>query len=64
MTGKTWKQKLTKKQRKHLNEMKIYTKHSLEVQKAHLKKEMKGDTRCFVCYECIEILKRLGMWDD
>ncbi len=61
----TWKKKLTKKQLKHLSESKIHYKWQLEDQKTFMKKELeKHPQDRFVCYDCINILRRLEMWED
>lgn len=63
MTRKTWKDKLTKAQRKHLTDVKINTKYSLEIQLKFQKEEFaKPITDGIRCYECKKIFDRLGMW--
>lgn len=61
--GKTWKSKLTKKERKHLNEMGIRTIQSMKIQVAHIKGELAKGTNGIVCWDCIAIAKKLGMWE-
>jgi len=61
---KTWKQKLTKKEREHLSENGIKTKYGLEKQMTYMK-ELERDfpNRPCPCWECKSILTKLGMWD-
>lgn len=58
-----WKDKLNKKERKHLKENKIKTKHDMKEQIKFIKKEFRkpGD-KFFVCFECIGIAEKLGWW--
>jgi hypothetical protein len=60
-----WKDKLTKKEKKHLSENKIRTKYDLEKQRDFLKKwiEEHKNSNC-PCYECKHILIKLNMWND
>jgi len=59
---KTWKDKLTKAQRKHLAESGITTKYQLEEMKEHLKGKKISDWD--YCYDCRKILEKLDMWDE
>jgi len=63
--SKPWKQRLTKKQREHLNSSKITYKWQLMEQKEHIKKQLeKHPQERIICWECREILNRLGLWKD
>ena len=55
--------KLPKKDKKHLRESKIIYKWQFEKQVKFLKSEMKKHPQNrFVCYDCIRIAKKIGMW--
>ncbi|MCK4545370.1 hypothetical protein KAU43_07515 [candidate division WOR-3 bacterium] len=68
--GKTWKDKLTKKERKHLSDSGIRTKTQMEVQVVFLKnyeEENKDNPKralLYPCWECKQIAKKLGMWGE
>jgi len=68
MTGRTkngtWKQKLTKKQLKHLKESNITLKWQLLEQKKYMKEMMEKYPGTQPCWECKEILMKLSLWDD
>lgn len=55
---------LTKKEQKHLRENKIRTKYDMQKQVEHIK-AFKRDypDNTFVCYECVAIARKLGMWE-
>jgi hypothetical protein len=60
---KIWS-KLPKKDKKHLRENKILYKWQFEEQIKHIKKlQNEGEYPMFVCYDCITIAKKLGMWN-
>jgi len=57
--------KLPKKDKKHLRENNILYKWQFEEQVQHMKKLIKEiNDRAIVCWECIKIAKKLGMWED
>jgi len=57
--------KLPKKDKQHLRENNILYKRQFEEQIQHMKKVMdKVDDRTFVCWDCLKIAKKLGMWSD
>lgn len=58
-----WKKRLNKKERKHLTENKILYKYQLIDQKKFIKNEMKKENTFFVCRDCINILKKLDLWE-
>jgi len=59
---KTWS-KLSKADKKHLRDNKIYTKWQFEEQIEFMKKEMKKQSKHpIICWDCIKIAKKLGMW--
>ena len=55
--------KLPKKDKKHLRENKIFTKYLFEQQILYLK-SVKAEHPISSCYECIQIAKKLGMWEN
>lgn len=55
--------KLNKTDRKHLREMKIYTKYQFQKQVDFLKEQFKTTDRGIVCWDCLQIAKKLGMWE-
>jgi len=56
--------KLNKTDRKHLREMNIDSKYFFEKQIAFLKEEHeKNPNKPYLCYDCIRIARKLGMWD-
>jgi len=60
-----WQNKLTKKELKHLKESGITTKYQLSKQLEYTKELMKEEPyKSMVCWDCIHILKKLGMWED
>ena len=62
---KTWKQKLNKKEVKHLTECGIKTKYDLERQKNFMLEERKKIiTERIYCWECHTILRKLGMLEE
>jgi len=64
--SKTWKQRLTKKQRNHLLENGIRTKIQMQEQVIFLKGEVlkRDPLASFPCWECREIAIRLGLWGE
>ena len=59
---KTWTN-LSKKDKKHLREMNINYKWQFEKQVKHMKNERKKHpSKRVVCYECMKIAKKIGMW--
>jgi len=54
-----WQDKLTKKQKKHLKEMKMRTKRVIQAQADYHKAVDLGQKKGVKCYECSEIITRL-----
>ena len=56
--------KLNKTDRKHLKEMNIDRRYLFEKQITFLKEEHeKNPYNPYLCYDCIHIARKLGMWD-
>lgn len=55
---------LTKKEQKHLREMKVDTIYKFHNQIKFLKEEIKKEPDRVLCFDCIHIAKKLGMWDE
>lgn len=68
--GKTWRDPLTKKEKKHLTENGIRTKTQMEGQVVFLKnwevenKDNPNRAILYPCWECKSIAKKLGMWGE
>ena len=67
--GKTWRDPLTKKEKKHLTETGISTKSGMLKQVEFLKdyesknKDNPNRAICYPCWKCKRIAKKLGLWD-
>jgi hypothetical protein len=63
MPKKTWST-LSKADKKHLREMKIFYKWQFEDQIKFLKKQIRlHPQERFFCYECRRIAEKIGLWE-
>lgn len=57
--------KLNKAEKKHLREMKLTTLEKFKKQIQFLKEDrVKHPDQQYLCYECIHIAKKLGLWGE
>jgi len=58
-----WQDKLTKREKEHMRENGIRTLGDMKKQVRHIKEIRENNGPSMVCYDCIDIARKLGLWE-